>query len=155
MNPKTVRLSLLACCAFVTLATAQQAPPMPVAYPSQGQDAAQQQADKSACLSWAQSNAPSQPVPPTQTGPAVGGGQRAGGALRGAAAGAAIGGVANGDAGHGAAVGATAGVVAGGMRARQQRRQQNAVAAQTQANNATNLNQAYGACMKGKGYSVN
>lgn len=155
MSITTVRLSLLACCAFATAAAAQQAPPMPVAYPTQGQDAAQQQADKSACMSWAQSNAPNQPVPPTQTGPAVGGGHRVGGAVRGAAAGAAIGGVANGDAGHGAAVGATAGVVAGGMRARQQQRQQSATAAQTQAYNATNFNQAYSACMKGKGYSIN
>lgn len=155
MNHLVVRLAALSCCAVATVALAQQPPPMPVAYPAQGQDAAQQQADQSACMSWAQTNAPTQPVPPQQTGPAVGGGQRVAGAARGAAAGAVIGGVANDDAGHGAGVGAAAGVVAGGMRARQQRRDQNAAAAQVQSNNATNVGQAYSACMKGKGYTVN
>lgn len=132
-------------------ATAQQ---LPVAYPANGQSSDQQQADKSACMSWAQSNAPTQAAPPPQSGPAVGGGQRVGGAMRGAAAGAVIGGVANGDAGHGAAVGATAGVVAGGVRAREQRREQNAASAAAQNQNVANLNQAYSACMKGKGYTV-
>ncbi|RAO76126.1 glycine zipper domain-containing protein [Dyella jiangningensis] len=155
MNNLAVRLITLGCCAIATAALAQQPPPMPVAYPAQGQNAAQQQADKSACMSWAQTNAPTQPVPAQQTGPAVGGGQRVAGAARGAAAGAVIGGVANDDAGHGAKVGATAGVVAGGMRARQQRREQNAAAAQVQSNNATNVGQAYSACMQGKGYTVN
>jgi hypothetical protein len=155
MNNLAVRLIALSCCAVATATLAQQPPPMPVAYPAQGQDAAQQQADKGACMSWAQTNAPTQPVPAQQTGPAVGGGQRVAGAARGAAAGAVIGGVANDDAGHGAGVGATAGVVAGGMRARQQRREQNAAASQVQSNNAANVGQAYAACMKGKGYTVN
>ena len=47
------------------------------------------------------------------------------------------------------------GVVAGGMRAREQRREQNAAAAATQNQNVANQAQAYGACMKGKGYTVN
>src|SRR5579859_1199391 len=134
------------------IASAQQ---LPVAYPAHGQDANQQQADKSACMSWAQSNAPVQAAPPPQTGPAVGGGQRVGGAMRGAAAGAVIGDVSNNNAGHGAAVGAAAGVVAGGVRAREQRREQNAASAAAQNQNVANLSQAYGACMKGKGYTVN
>jgi len=139
----------LACVA--TTAAAQQ---LPATYPANGQNANQQQADKSACMSWAQTNAPTQAVPPPQTGPAVGGGQRVAGAARGAAAGAVVGGVANNDAGHGAGVGAAAGVVAGGVRARQQRRQQNEASAATQNQNAANLGQAYSACMKGKGYTV-
>ncbi|MDR3446616.1 YMGG-like glycine zipper-containing protein [Dyella sp.] len=133
-------------------AAAQQ---LPVAYPANGQSTNQQQTDKNACMSWAQTNAPTQASPAPETGPAVGGGQRAGGAVRGAAAGAVVGGVANNDAGHGAAVVAAAGVVAGGMRARQQRREQNTAAAATQNQNTANLAQAYGACMKGKGYTVN
>ncbi|PXV60585.1 Glycine-zipper containing OmpA-like membrane domain-containing protein [Dyella jiangningensis] len=141
--------------ALFCLAGAAQAQQLPVAYPANGQSQEQQQADKSACMSWAQSNAPVQAGPAPQTGPAVGGGQRVGGAMRGAAAGAVVGGVANNDAGHGAAVGAAAGVVAGGMRAREQRREQNAAAAATQNQNAANQAQAYGACMKGKGYTVN
>lgn len=152
MRSSFVRTIALACGIAAGSLSAQQ---LPVAYPANGQSATQQQTDKSACMSWAQGNTTTQAAPPPQTGPAVGGGQRAGGAVRGAAAGAAIGGVANGDAGHGAAVGATAGVVAGGIRARQQQREQNAAAANVQNQNTAALGQAYGACMKGKGYTVN
>jgi hypothetical protein len=77
------------------------------------------------------------------------------GAARGAAAGAVIGGVANGDSGRGAGVGATAGVVAGGVRARRARAEQNQAASQVQAQNDASLTQAYGACMKGRGYTIN
>lgn len=152
MKGSFVWIIALSCSVMIGSVSAQQ---MPATYPSNGQNADQQQTDKSACMSWAQSNAATQAPPPTQTGPAVGGGQRATGAVRGAAAGAVIGGVASGDAGHGAAVGATAGVVAGGAQARQQRRDQNAAAANVQNQNSAALGQAYGACMKGKGYSVN
>lgn len=127
----------------------------PAAYPAKGQSADKQRSDQDACTSWARSNAPSQAVPAQQTGPAVGGGQRLAGAARGAAAGAVIGGVANGDAGRGAGVGATAGVVAGGVRARRARAEQNQAAANTQAQNDSALGQAWGACMKGRGYTVN
>jgi hypothetical protein len=136
----------------VSVAAAAQQPP--VAYPAKGQSVDQQATDKSACMSWAQSNTGTQPVPPPQTGPAVGGGQRLAGAARGAAAGAVIGGVTNGDSGRGAGVGATAGVVAGGVRARQAQAAQNQASANTQAQNNAALGQAYGACMKGRGYTV-
>jgi hypothetical protein len=131
----------------------------PVAYPSKGQSVEKQTADEAYCRDWSQSrtgisphaaNAPA----PQQTGPAVGGGQRARGALRGAAAGAVIGGVANGDAGRGAGVGATAGVVAGGMRARQDRRESNAAAQSQQSSSLATFNQAYSSCLEGRGYSV-
>ncbi len=143
--------ALLACSATLAV-SAQQ---VPAAYPAQGQSTEQQATDKNACLSWAQSNASTQPVPPQQTGPAVGGGQRVQGAARGAAAGAVVGGVANDDAGHGAGVGAAAGVVAGGSRARQQRRADNDASANAQAQNSAAYSQAFGTCMKGKGYTVN
>lgn len=149
ITSRTIFTLALAC--VVTLANAQQ---LPAAYPAKGQNASQQETDKNACVSWAQINAPKQGVPPPQTGPAVGGGQRAAGAVRGAAAGAVIGGVANDDAGHGAGVGAAAGVVAGGVRARQQRREQNAASAAAQNQNTANIGQAYGACMTGKGYTI-
>jgi hypothetical protein len=151
MRYHSLRIIGLSLAVATGAASAQQ---LPATYPANGQNANQQQADKSACMSWAQSNAPQQAVPPPQTGPAVGGGQRVAGAARGAAAGAVIGGVANGDAGHGAGVGATAGVVAGGVRARQAKREQNAASEATQNQNAANLGQAYSACMKGKGYTV-
>lgn len=152
MNIRFAHIAGLVLIGVAGLARAQQ---LPVAYPANGQSATQQETDKNACMAWAQSNAPAQAAPPPATGPAVGGGQRVGGAMRGAAAGAVIGGVANNDAGHGAAVGAAAGVVAGGARARQQRREQNAASASAQNQNAANLSQAYSACMKGKGYTVN
>ncbi|HEY2623865.1 hypothetical protein [Dyella sp. Tek66A03] len=142
--------ALLACSATLAV-SAQQ---LPAAYPSQGQNAEQQAADKNACVTWAQNNASTQPVPAQQTGPAVGGGQRVAGAARGAAAGAVIGGVANGDAGRGAGTGAAAGVVVGGSRARQQRRADNAAAADTQTQNSAAYGQAFGSCMTGKGYTV-
>lgn len=77
----------LACSVAAGSLPAQQLPP---AYPANGQSPSQQQTDKSACMSWAQGNATNQATPPPQAGPAVGGGQRAGGTIRGAAAGAAI-----------------------------------------------------------------
>ncbi|MFC4527237.1 hypothetical protein ISN76_11070 [Dyella halodurans] len=152
MHTSLKLLTALLVCGTNVAISAQQ---LPAAYPAQGQNAEQQAADKNACASWAQSNAATQPVPAQQTGPAVGGGQRVAGAARGAAAGAVIGGAANGDAGHGAGVGAAAGVVAGGVRARQQRRADNAASANTQAQNSAAYGQAFGACMKGKGYTVN
>lgn len=139
----------------ITIATGVLAQQPPAAYPTKGQSASQQATDKNDCMSWARSNASTQPVPPPQTGPAVGGGQRVAGAARGAAAGAVIGGVASGDAGRGAGVGATAGVVAGGVRARQAQAAQNQAAANTQAQNNAAVSQAYGACMKGRGYTIN
>ncbi len=152
----SIRLLLVLFVATTTAAIAQQPP---VAYPSTGQSTSQQATDKSACMTWAQNEtginpaAASQPAP-QQTGPAVGGGQRARGAVRGAAAGAVIGGVANDDAGRGAAVGATAGVVAGGARARQDQRAQNAAATNQQSQSMQTFNNAYGVCMKGRGYTV-
>ncbi|BBP97145.1 hypothetical protein BSFA1_22740 [Burkholderia sp. SFA1] len=130
----------------------------PIAYPSKGQSPQQQQSDDGACYSWAKSNTGIDPAtasasPPPQGGPAVGGGERVGGAARGAAGGAVIGAIA-GDAGKGAAIGATAGTMAGGMRARQNRRAQDANAqAQSQGAMSTYY-RAWAACMQGRGYSI-
>lgn len=131
----------------------------PPAYPSKGQSQQQQATDSTACRGWAQQTTgidpavASQPAP-QQTGPAVGGGQRARGAVRGAAAGAVVGEVANGDSGQGAKVGATAGVVAGGARARQQKRAANESAKGAQQQSMATFNSAWSTCMKGKGYTV-
>ena len=132
----------------------------PVAYPAKGQSPSKQSQDESACRSWTQSQTgisaqTANQAPAQQTGPAVGGGQRVGGALRGAAAGAVVGGVANNNAGHGAAVGAGVGVLAGGVRARRQQRAGNEASASHQAQTLATYNQAYGACMKGRGYTLN
>jgi len=151
-----IRFASILSVAVSALASAQQMPP---AYPAKGQSQQQQATDTGECRTWAQQNtgidpvAASQPAP-QQTGPAVGGGQRARGAARGAAAGAVVGEVANGDAGHGAGVGAAAGTVAGGARARQDQRAQNAAAKDAQAQKMATFNKAWGTCMKGRGYTV-
>jgi hypothetical protein len=156
MNASIRLLSLsLASFALVAAAFAQYPP----AYPAKGQSQQQQADDATACRSWAQQTTgidpavASQPAP-QQTGPAVGGGQRARGAVRGAAAGAVIGEVGNGDAGKGAKTGAAVGVVAGGSRARQEKRAANANAQQGQQNAMATFNNAWSTCMKGKGYTV-
>jgi hypothetical protein len=153
----SIRLLSLSLSPLIVAATAlAQYPP---AYPAKGQSQQQQANDSTACRNWAQQTTgidpalASQPAP-QQTGPAVGGGQRARGAVRGAAAGAVIGEAGSGDAGHGAKVGAAAGVVAGGSRARQERRAANANAQQGQQNAMATFNNAWATCMKGKGYTV-
>lgn len=129
----------------------------PSAYPAKGQSAQQQSTDDTQCLAWAKQNTGIDPAavaaaPPPATGPQ---GERLRGAVRGAAAGAVIGEVATGDAGRGAGVGATAGVLAGGARSR---RNQAAQAQQAQAAKTQTIDtyyRAYGACMQGRGYTVN
>src|ERR1044072_4769162 len=77
----------------------------PIVYPAKGQSSAQQSKDDAECYAWAKQNTGIDPAavasaaPPQQTGPAVGGGERARGALRGAAGGAACGGGAGGGGG--------------------------------------------------------
>lgn len=130
----------------------------PVAYPAKGQSAQKQQQDQSSCASWAKSQTGVDPAavaatPPPPSGPAVGGGERVGGAARGAAGGAVIGAIA-GDAGKGAAVGAVAGTMGGGMRARQNQRNAQASAQAQNQNAMAAFNQAYSACMSGRGYTM-
>jgi hypothetical protein len=131
----------------------------PIAYPAKGQSASQQSKDNAECYAWAKQTTGIDPAavaaspPPQQTGPAVGGGERARGALRGAAGGAAIGAIA-GDAGKGAGIGAITGTMVGGRQARQQRdaRNQQAVAQQQEVINT--FYRAFGACMEGRGYTI-
>jgi hypothetical protein len=130
----------------------------PVAYPAKGQNAQKQQQDEGQCASWAKSKTGIDPTavaatPPPPSGPAVGGGERVGGAARGAAGGAVIGAIA-GDAGKGAAVGAVAGTMGGGMRARQNQRNAQANAEAQKQNAMGAWNQAYSACMSGRGYTM-
>jgi len=70
--------------------------------------------------------------------------------------GAAVGAV-SGDAGHGAAVGAVAGTMAGGVAHRQQERAaaaQNAQVQSTQQQAMSTYYRAWGACMQGRGYTL-
>jgi hypothetical protein len=141
------------CMAFTAMAQ------KPLAYPAKGQSSQQQSRDDGECYVWAKQNTGIDPAvvaqtpPPQATGPAVGGGERAGGALRGAAGGAIIGGIA-GDAGEGAAIGAVVGTMAGGRRARQNQQAQNQQAQAQHQQQIDTFYRAYGACMEGRGYTI-
>ena len=152
-----------ACVLTATLAAmglvAAQAQAKPIVYPSKGQSPQQQQKDEGECYVWARNNTgidpaavAAAPAPQQQTGPAVGGGERAQGALRGAVVGGII------DGGSGAGKGAAVGVVAGGVRARGNQKSQNAQAqqqAQSQKQGAMNtFYRAQGACLEGRGYTI-
>jgi hypothetical protein len=136
------------------------------AYPARGQSPEQQQRDTGECYAWATSQTGFDPMrAPTATAPPPPSQAPQGGALRGAARGAAMGaavGAIAGDAGKGAAIGAASGGMLGGMRRADQRRQEEAAqqqyaaqqgAAQSQQRAA--YDQAWKACMTGRGYTVN
>lgn len=125
----------------------------PIAYPSKGQSGPQQQKDDGECYVWAKNNTGIDPAavataPPPPSGPAVGGGERATGALRGAVVGGIIGGS------DGARTGAGVGVVAGGMRARQNQRSRQASAQSQNQGAIDTFNRAFAACMEGRGYTI-
>ncbi len=131
----------------------------PIIYPSKGQSPQQQQQDEGDCYVWAKNNTgidpaavATAPAPAPQSGPAVGGGERARGALRGAAVGGII------DGGDGASKGAAVGVVAGGMKARNNQKSQNAQSqqqAQSQKQGTMDtFYRAQGACLEGRGYTI-
>jgi len=125
----------------------------PIVYPAKGQNAQQQQKDDGQCYAWAKSNTGIDPAaaasaPPPASGPAVGGGERARGAVRGAA----VGGIVDG--GDGARTGAAVGVVAGGARARQNQRAEQASAQSQSQGSMDTYYRAYGACMEGRGYTI-
>ena len=128
-------------------------------YPNKGQSQEQQSRDRYECHLWAvqqsgydptRAQATQAPPPPPPQG----------GALKGAAGGAAlgaIGGAIAGDAGTGAAIGAATGGVFGGMRQRQQTKQHQQAQAQQssqQSAAANNYQRALGACLSGRGYTV-
>jgi hypothetical protein len=136
-------------------------------YPQRGQSQQQQQRDRSECHQWAvqqtgfdpqASQVAQAPAPPPPQGTA--GRPVLRGAGRGAAVGA-VGGAIAGDAGKGAAIGAATGGLIGGIRradehASAQQQQQQAQAAQQQAlaQGSSAYTRALGACLQGRGYTV-
>ena len=124
-------------------------------YPAQGQTPDQVSKDRYECHTWAVQQSgfdPSSGASGSQSSAPQGsvGRETARGGLRGAAAGAAIGAIA-GDAGKGAAIGATA----GGLKRGFGQVDANKAASATGANEAANnYNRALGACLTGRGYSV-
>lgn len=129
-----------------------------VPYPSKGQSPSQQTKDEGDCFAWAKQRTGIDPfaaagAPPPDSGPAVGGGERVGGAARGALGGLAIGAIA-GDSGKGAAIGAVAGTMAGGHRARQNKTAKQQQAQQAKSAKVQQFNKAFCACLEGRGYTV-
>lgn len=133
-------------------------------YPSKGQSPEQQSRDEGACHQWAQQQTGVNPEAIAQQ--AVSGQAYAqpqggfhgllGGGARGAALGA-IGGAIGGDAGKGAAIGAAAGGAASLLRARRQVREQqqyHQAVSQEQQARLQEFEQAYGTCLRGRGYTV-
>jgi hypothetical protein len=150
------RIIISAALLALPLAAMAQAP---VVYPAKGQSAERQNKDEGECYAWAKKSTGIDPAvasasPPQETGPAVGGGERASGALRGALGGAAIGAIA-GDTGKGAGAGAVVGTMAGGHRARQNQAARNQQAQAQQQQTINTYYRAYSACMSGRGYTVN
>lgn len=157
---KTLRVAIV--CALACLeagsALAQSAP---IVYPANGQSLDQQAQDEAACRTWAQQQTgmyPGQAAPNYYGNPnySSSGMPVAGGAARGAALGA-VGGAIAGDAGKGAAIGAAVGGTAGLMRRNRERRAEANYNQQAQAQYQADMgqyNQAFAACMQGRGYTV-
>jgi hypothetical protein len=130
----------------------------PYVYPSQGQSQQQMEQDKFSCYQWAKGQTGFDPMQaPQASAPPP---QQKGGALRGAAGGAAMGaaiGAIAGNAGKGAAIGAASGGIIGGARRVQSQKEQQQYAQQQSAQynqQRSEYNRAWGACMSGRGYTV-
>jgi uncharacterized protein YcfJ len=130
----------------------------PIIYPSKGQTPQQQSKDDGECYVWAKQNTGIDPAvvaqTPAQTQPSSGGNERVQGALRGALGGAAIGAIV-GDAGKGAGVGAVLGTMGGGRQARENQAKSQAQSQTQHQQTMQTFYRAYGACMQGRGYTVN
>jgi hypothetical protein len=153
---KAVLTGLTAVVLFAGDVSAQSAP---IIYPSGGQSLDQQAGDEAACRNWAQQQTgmyPGQAAPGYYGSSSQQGAPVLGGAARGAAIGA-VGGAIAGDAGKGAGMGAAMGATAGLFRKNQQRRQEAQANDQAMAAYQADMgryNQAFAACMQGRGYTV-
>ena len=160
-----VKIVLVGCVLALLLPFVVQAQD-PIVYPAKGQSNEQMEKDKYECYNWAKQQsgfdpmevpkATSAPPPQQDEGPGA-----VGGAARGGLGGLAVGAIA-GDAGKGAAIGAVAGGLFGGLRHNdrsrsndQQRQQWENQQTANYANQRNNYNRAYGACLEGRGYTVN
>jgi len=158
LSNRYLRPSFVALAALVQMMPGLASGQQMYVYPQRGQSPDQQARDQGDCHAWAVQQTGFDPMrgqapPPPGAAPQ-------GGALRGGARGAAVGAVGGaiaGDAGKGAAVGAATGALLGGMRRRDQQRQVEAQQQAHQSQNAqlqANYNRAFGACMGGRGYTV-
>jgi hypothetical protein len=123
-------------------------------YPTKGQSQSKQKQDKAACSKWARKQSGYDPAHPpvvakAEAAPVTGSGARA----RGAAGGALIGAI-GGNAGAGAAAGAVAGGIRRRVRNNNAAEEQNQASAQHVADMRASYYRARGACLSGRGYSV-
>jgi hypothetical protein len=136
-----------------------------IIYPAGDQTAEQQQTDQLQCYSWASERTGLDPFAAYQQAlqaqsQAAAAGQPQGEMVRGAAGGAAMGaiiGAIAGDAGTGAAIGAASGGLMGGMRRANRRGRTQQQAEQSTADAQAQLerwDQAFAACLEGRGYTV-
>lgn len=164
VSARTWRMTGVVATAIIALVppldSASWAQSAPIIYPSAGQSLEKQSSDEAACRTWAQQQTgvyPGQAAPGYYGNPSYQSGAPVlGGAARGAALGA-VGGAIGGDAGKGAAIGAGVGATAGLMRHNRERRQQAYANDQAMAQYQADLgryNQAFAACMQGRGYVV-
>jgi predicted lipid-binding transport protein (Tim44 family) len=151
-------LALIAAALLILPAFDAFAQSAPIVYPGAGQSMEQQAQDEATCRNWATQQTGIYPYQsaPAYYGDTSSGAPVLGGAARGAALGA-VGGAIAGDAGKGAAIGAGVGATAGLMRKNRDRRQQAQANDQAQAQYQADMgryNQAFAACMQGRGYTV-
>jgi hypothetical protein len=134
----------------------------PIIYPARGQSPERQQTDTAECNAWAQQTTGVNPVAlaeqmSSSPQPQQQQGQMVRGAGGGALFGTLIGGAAGGHWGEGAAIGALVGTMGSGMRMRRERQQaamQQEGMQQQVSNQLSTYNRAVGACMTGRGYTV-
>ena len=146
---------------LVTMSARADTPQSPqlYVYPAHGQSYEQQQQDQFQCYQFGKEQTgfdPMAPPPATTPPPPQHKAGFFGGALIGSLVGVTIGAIAH-DPGEGAAIGAGAGGLFGGMRSQQSRDQQQQwqqQQAQILANDRSNYNRAYTACLEGRGYTV-
>jgi hypothetical protein len=138
---KRLASAALAALLVSACASSESARPAVTAYPAKNQTPEQQARDTNDCQFWAKQQTGYDPGLDTAKSAGVG---LAVGAVTGAAAGAAIGAASGRGAGSGAAVGAVIGGVGGTA----------AGAGYGYTRNRDGYNQAYSACMQGKGYTV-
>ena len=134
-------------------------------YPAKGQTKEQLEQDKFQCYSFAKDATGFDPMaPPTATAPAPQKEAPKGGAgsglVKGALGGAVVGAIA-GDTKKGAAIGGASGALIGGMRRSDQKKEEEHKQKQWEqeqvgqyAQNRSNYNRAYTACLEGRGYTV-
>ncbi|WP_146104860.1 glycine zipper family protein [Tenacibaculum sp. SG-28] len=131
-------------------------------FPARNQDSIQQKEDCKACYVWAYQQTGYDPANPTKVTLEGSGTEPQGAAIKGAARGALAGtaiGAVTGNAGDGAAVGAVTGAISGRRARRNAKKRQEMRNSQTiskaEEEMKTNFKNAFSACIKGKGYSIN